>query len=528
MSKQSWIDLDGSKSKHQSISADVCIIGAGAAGIYLAAELSKKDIDVVLIEAGPSKSVDSNTIGFSAIFNNNYYPGSVEGRSFGMGGTTSRWGGVLVPHTDYDLREGGIFNDAWIHIINIVKENTSDVLRALGRLQKSDFHSYPLILLGSLGKKLEKTGLKLQSALHLPFLKKNLVYLLNKKNSANKVYFNAVVKSWNVKKDSVEPSIKSLLAVSKNHNELTVNANKFIITAGAIESARILLEIDKSTNHKVFDYRTAVGSYLSDHLSIKIASFSPRDWQQIAGVFGPRFNEDWMRTFRLLEGVSPKSAPRAHVHFIFENEYPGFKIAKELLKAFQSRRMPSIQFKDFIFAGSDFAKLAYSRLIKSTLYIPSGTQVHLQLDIEQSPCRINRVFLTDSLDMYGRNILAINWSITDLDLKFIEETSIRFISKWNSLNTILPNLEYIPLKDSDEKPYDAYHPVGTCRMGYDAESTVDQNLKVRGLENAWVVSTGVLPSAGSANPTFTMLCMANHLAKQFLNNNNYSRVRDIK
>jgi choline dehydrogenase-like flavoprotein len=93
VSKQSWIDLDGSKSKHQFISADVCIIGAGAAGIYLAAELSKKDIDVVLIEAGPSKSVDSNTIGFSAIFNNNYYPGSVEGRSFGMGGTTSRWGG---------------------------------------------------------------------------------------------------------------------------------------------------------------------------------------------------------------------------------------------------------------------------------------------------------------------------------------------------------------------------------------------------------------------------------------------------
>jgi choline dehydrogenase-like flavoprotein len=130
--------------------------------------------------------------------------------------------------------------------------------------------------------------------------------------------------------------------------------------------------------------------------------------------------------------------------------------------------------------------------------------------------------------MYGRNILAINWSITDLDLKLIEETSIRFISKWNSLNTILPNLEYIPLKDSDEKPYDAYHPVGTCRMGYDAESTVDQNLKVRGLENAWVVSTGVLPSAGSANPTFTMLCMANHLAKQLLNNKNYSRDRDIK
>ena len=31
----------------------------------------------------------------------------------GMGGSTSRWGGALVPHTTHDLRPGGIHEAAW-------------------------------------------------------------------------------------------------------------------------------------------------------------------------------------------------------------------------------------------------------------------------------------------------------------------------------------------------------------------------------------------------------------------------------
>jgi choline dehydrogenase len=55
--------------------------------------------------------------------------------------------------------------------------------------------------------------------------------------------------------------------------------------------------------------------------------------------------------------------------------------------------------------------------------------------------------------------------------------------------------------------------VGTCRLGLDDDSVVDPSLKVRGLDNVWIASTAVLPSAGSANPTFSMLCLAEHAAK---------------
>jgi choline dehydrogenase-like flavoprotein len=51
-------------------------------------------------------------------------------------------------------------------------------------------------------------------------------------------------------------------------------------------------------------------------------------------------------------------------------------------------------------------------------------------------------------------------------------------------------------------------------MGNDAEAVVDHDMKVWNVENLWVSSTGVLPSAGTANPTFSMLCLTHALAKK--------------
>ncbi len=65
------------------------------------------------------------------------------------------------------------------------------------------------------------------------------------------------------------------------------------------------------------------------------------------------------------------------------------------------------------------------------------------------------------------------------------------------------------------------HPCGTLKMGIDKMAVVDENLKVWGVENLWVASTGVLPSAGTANPTFTILCLAERLSGQIINMKRY-------
>jgi choline dehydrogenase-like flavoprotein len=54
----------------------------------------------------------------------------------------------------------------------------------------------------------------------------------------------------------------------------------------------------------------------------------------------------------------------------------------------------------------------------------------------------------------------------------------------------------------------AYHPVGTCRMGADAASVVDPELRVRGLDGLRVVDASVIPSCVAANAQASVMAVA--------------------
>lgn len=71
--------------------------------------------------------------------------------------------------------------------------------------------------------------------------------------------------------------------------------------------------------------------------------------------------------------------------------------------------------------------------------------------------------------------------------------------------------EFAPGKSADLKDYDKtlnwirdtattiYHPVGTCKMGKDKSSVVDEKLKVRGVDRLRVVDASIMPSITSGN-----------------------------
>lgn len=60
-------------------------------------------------------------------------------------------------------------------------------------------------------------------------------------------------------------------------------------------------------------------------------------------------------------------------------------------------------------------------------------------------------------------------------------------------------------------PY--WHPVGTCRMGSDADSVVDTELRVRGIQGLRVADASVMPSIVSATTHATVLAIAERAAE---------------
>jgi choline dehydrogenase len=108
--------------------------------------------------------------------------------------------------------------------------------------------------------------------------------------------------------------------------------------------------------------------------------------------------------------------------------------------------------------------------------------------------------------------------------------SIKVARKIAQANSIKDHIldEFVPgaSYSSDEELLEAarnhsqsiYHPVGTCKMGHDKESVVDDQLRVHGVKNLRVVDASIMPELVSGNTNAPTMMIAEKAAEMILGN----------
>ena len=81
----------------ETLDADLCIIGSGAAGITLAREFLGSGLRVAVLAGGARSQTRPDQDLYNSEIVGLPHPGTHEGRARTFGGTTTLWGGQALP-----------------------------------------------------------------------------------------------------------------------------------------------------------------------------------------------------------------------------------------------------------------------------------------------------------------------------------------------------------------------------------------------------------------------------------------------
>jgi choline dehydrogenase-like flavoprotein len=510
--------------------ADICIVGGGIAGLLLAVRLRDSGLRVVILESGGREQREQPHPLNDVIQLATPYRGATEGRARCLGGTSTLWGGALIPFLPEDLLERphlglGDWPVGWPLVQPYLAE-----LEALFHVDDGPFDDEFVHWIGA-GRYVPCNDIHFHArfAKWPTFRRRNVANLFGDRIMHDPdlhIWLNATVLDFVALPDTTR--LESVIAGHASGKTIEASATSFVLCAGAIETTRLLLWLDRSHDSNIFGSCEALGRYFFDHVSTLAADIRPRQVERLNRLAGLRFVGTTMRSLRY--ELSPPTQRNDRVASAFghiavrTDGMTGFDSLRAFLQGLQKHGHIDTKLLRQVAKNLPYlAKLCAWRFAYKQLYWPRPANYELHVVVEQLPFAQNRIILGEKKDILGVPLAAIDWRLFDAESKTLAAYAQRFARFWQRHG--LEEIAQLDWRFDPESPdfdlpqnSDIFHPAGTTRMGRNPRNAVvDENLKTFAVDNLWVASTAAFPSGASANPTLTLMLLtlrlADHLAK---------------
>lgn len=517
--------VDASALPAGDLVGDVCVVGAGPAGITVALELADAGLDVVVIESGGTEPDGrAQDLADGASVGHSYFPvRSTRLRT--VGGTSDHWfaleGFRARPLDPIDFEErDGIPYTGW----------------PFGRDHLDPFYerAQPVLGLGPFAYELDDwrdNGAGEVLDLDETVVRTVMFQVVPGRNLADRhetrlrderrIRLVTHLTALELQTDG-SSSVRRVRTRTADGQERMVRARVVVLAAGGIENARLLLLSRDRDADGLGNDHDLVGRFFMEHLGVRAGTLTPSQANFLTrtgfyreadvGGFAVQgklsLSPEVLRAERLLNAT-------------FFLEHMGASRATAAVRSFVVLRR-ALRWRP---RPPRLGTYAWSMLrglpdVADTVYresTPPGRRlppqvIQLKAMTEQAPNPASRVTLDRARDALGQPRARLDWRPTDLDVASIRRSEEIIDAQFRAAG--LGQLRD-RLGDQSPRPHlsGQWHHLGTTRMHADPrQGVVDADGRVHAVDNCYVTGGSVFPTGGYANPTLTIVALAIRLA----------------
>jgi choline dehydrogenase-like flavoprotein len=509
-----------------TVGADLCIVGAGPAGIAIARTLAGTGARIVMIESGgvgytkslrhPLEVLRNHTRGAQSLSS-----GETRGQPYTMlrfararafGGSTNALLGHGLQSRPLDPidfeRRAGFELSGWPIAHNELESFYERAAELCGLGDGGwDAEAWRARTGSStyeLGETLESTVYRYAPAERFASYAEEFVSL-----GEVEVVTNATVARL---RSGSGGRVRSAEVRTLRGNHFAVEASTFVVASGAIENARLLLLSNAADPAGLGNQQDLVGRCFMEHPEVVVGRWRPTaeaahglafyERQEAGGelVMGQlRLTDEAQGEHGLLNGTFELNPARP------SSARPGVEAARLLRRSFGARSRV---------AGGTTAPLTalrhlpdIVRHVRTRGEVVAEPVVHVEVMAEQEPNPESRVLLGKRRDRLGMRGAVLDWRLTERDFDSIRRSTDIVATGLEGLGGRFEGL--LPARNERVPVFGNWHHIGTTRMAEDpARGVVDAECRVHGVENLYVAGSSVFPTGGCSNPTLTLVALA--------------------